>query len=137
MDFDSFPTKRRETTLNLTAMIDIIMVLLLFFITTTTFSKLGIKINQPSSSQSKSVQKIDIMTIEINQKGQFFIDQIPVTEAELKQALTSIKEKNTDIAILLNPDKETQTQYLINAMDCCKEVGIEKISIASKKKNDR
>lgn len=136
MDFDSFPTKRRDITLNLTAMIDIIMVLLLFFITTTTFSKLGIKINQPASSQSKAIEKIDLINVGINKKGQFFIDETPVSQSELKEMLSDMKSENPNIAIVLNPDKETQTQFLIDALDSCKEVGIEKISIASKKKNE-
>ena len=135
-DFDGFVTKRKETTLNLTAMIDIIMVLLLFFITTTSFSKLGVKIQQPSSSHATLVDRRDVAEIGIKKDGQLVYNNNDISEDDLSQVIKIVLQTNPETVMVLNPDRDTPTQYLVDAIDVCKEAGIQKISIAAKKKND-
>jgi len=133
LDIDEFPIKRKETTLNLTAMIDIIMVLLLFFISTTTFSKLGVKINQPVSSQSRSVERRDISEIGIASNGTLYYENQEISKEDLRDLIFMLLKVNPDTVMILNPDKDTPTQFLITVLDVCKEAGIQKISIAAKK----
>ena len=134
-DVDGFPVRRKETTLNLTAMIDVIMVLLLFFITSTTFSKLGVKINQPVSSQTKAVEQKNVSEVGIAKDGSLYFENKPLSTDDLKDILPVLLKSNPDMVMILNPDKDTPTQFLITVLDICKEAGVQKISIASKKKH--
>lgn len=135
-NWDDHSPRREEFHLNLTALIDVVMVILLFFVTSMTFSKVGVKINQPTSSQTQALEKSNIQEVSITKSGQVVVDKQPVTSEEFKALLLELVNINPEIIIILNPDKDTKTQYLMDVLDACKTFGVKRISIATKPKHD-
>lgn len=124
--------KKHKKAVDLTSMIDVIFILLIFFMVSTTFSKLGVSINQPESSQAEKVNPTSVL-VGITKEGAYIFEKEELTEEMLSQLIQAKIQQNKDMVIVLHPDKLTETQHLIGALDVCKEAGATQFSIATKK----
>ena len=124
--------KKPRKTIDLTSMIDVIFILLLFFMVSTTFSKLGIPINQPESSQAERLDPITVL-VGITKEGEYIYENDTLNDETLSQLVEAKLKLNDKTVFVLHPDKETETQHLITALDLCKESGATQFSIATKK----
>lgn len=131
-------SKKKEISLDLTSLIDIIFLLLIFFMVTTTFDKFGgAKIELPKS-QLKEVKNEDIklmllidnekkLSIKINSNGaeKSFSTNIKKIDNDLKNIITNSGEKTLSIL----SDKKIEYGYIISVIEKAKLSGIEKINL--------
>jgi len=131
--------KEESVEVNLTALIDVVFLLLIFFMVTTTFDRHArLKVSLPEASAKASQQQKDPLVLSIDAKGNYFInDRQVVNQAldTLKQALRkSIDNDQTDykdVALVLRADANTPHQAVVRAMDAAAQLGLTKLSIAT------
>lgn len=122
--------KKSNSTIEISSLIDLIFILLLFFIVTTTFKKSTLELNLPKSNVNTVTSQEKTVDIYINKQGQCFINNTPYTLESIGQYLS----KKTNKSVIIFPDKDTKTQYLILVMETLKQANIETVSIATEKK---
>ncbi|RMA93106.1 ExbD/TolR family protein [Hydrogenothermus marinus] len=118
--------------INMTPFVDIILVVLIIFMATATFMVEGkIPLNLPNSktAQKKEIKEKKIQ-ITIKKDGSLFLNGKPITKAQLKEEL---KNKDKDITVVLRSDKDTKFQNVVSVIDICKQSGLEKYMIETKK----
>lgn len=101
--------------INMTPMIDIMLVLMIIFLITAPLITSSIKLNLPKESAS-SLEENDPLTISINQKGEFFLEEKSISSEQLKIHLSSISKENPKQAIHLRADVEVsygKVSYLL------------------------
>jgi biopolymer transport protein ExbD len=134
------PNHQEESVeVNLTALIDVVFLLLIFFMVTTTFDHHArLKVSLPEASAKASQQQKEPLVLSIDAKGNYFINERQVvnqTLDSLKQALRkSIGEQQTDlqdVALVLRADANTPHQAVVRAMDAAAQLGLSKLSIAT------
>jgi biopolymer transport protein ExbD len=131
--------KEESVEVNLTALIDVVFLLLIFFMVTTTFDHHArLKVSLPEASAKASQQQKDPLVLSIDAKGNYFINDRQVvnqTLDTLKQALRkSIADEQTDyadVALVLRADANTPHQAVVRAMDAAAQLGLTKLSIAT------
>jgi biopolymer transport protein ExbD len=118
--------RRRHPVINITSLIDVMFLLLLFFMVTTTFSEHpAIKLELPTARTGEP-SKLEQLTLSIDKKGQMFLNNAPVQEAELRNRLRGAAEK-PDATLVLRADKDAPYGFVIRAMDISRQSGIRRI----------
>jgi biopolymer transport protein ExbD len=132
--------RNKDPDLNITPLIDVVFLLLIFFMVSTTFEKESeISIELPDAS-GKAVKK-ESFTIEvsIDAQGRYFVNQRRVKDSSivtLKQAITQVRGKEKDPQYVISADRNTPHQAVIKAMDAARQLGLYKLTFATKQANE-
>ena len=129
------PNREDNVELNLTPLIDVVFLLLIFFMVSTTFEKQAkLKVQLPDASAQVKAPDEKSITIGIDAKGHYYINdrQVVNTSLEtLKVAITKITNGEKDIVVTLKADAKTPHQSVVTAMDAASQLGLVKLSIAT------
>ena len=125
--------KRRETLgIDLTAVIDIVFILLIFFIVSSVFKKeeLALVLDLPSSNAKSLEVKEDEIFIELN-KDSLAIKGIKVSFDSLEDNLKEIKDiKQT---IVLRIDEKVEYKNVIKVLDLLQKYDLNNLALITKK----
>ena len=119
--------------INMTPFVDIILVILIIFMATATFIvEKKIPLNLPEAKTGGDIQtKSNQLIISITKSGTF-IDNEKVNLKRLKEILSKkVKSKKNSI-IVLRADKDVKFQKVVDVIDICRELGLEKYIVETK-----
>jgi biopolymer transport protein ExbD len=127
---------RTQPEVNLTSLIDVVLLLLIFFMVSTSFVKQSqIAIRLPEAESTAIVdevpQQIDIMITETGTflvNGRELINNRPET---IRNALQKVSAGNNDLPLTISADANAKHQHVVTAMDVAGRLGFTKISIAT------
>ena len=106
---------------NSSSMSDLVFLLLIFFMLTSTLvAPNAIKLLLPSSS-SKTMAK-QTVTVYINDRFQYYVDETPVADDELASVISDRIDGQTDATVVLRSDKTVPVQYVVNVIDAVNEI---------------
>jgi biopolymer transport protein ExbD len=117
--------------INVTPMIDVMLVLLIIFILLTTAAVQGIKVDLPSASSAKTLDVQTSRVIAVSNDGTVSIDAIPVSMAELETQLRGSIAATPDLAVILRGDRAVQYDRVMQVLDICSKVGVPSLGMAS------
>jgi biopolymer transport protein ExbD len=125
--------KARSTLIDITALIDVIFLLLIFFMISTTFiTAPGIHVNLPTADSQPKPERQKPLEVTITEKNQFFLDGRAVEKADLRTALATAPGRNEATALIIKADGKVHHQIVVDVMDAAKQVGIHQLSIATR-----
>lgn len=130
-----------EPEINLTSLIDVVLLLLVFFMITTSFvreSKIGIRLPEASSSQEAMVME-DSMVISVSAQGTYLVNGRQLLDnraGTLESAIRVLAGKNLGGKMTLSADADASHQAVITAMDVAGRLGYVEINIATIKPED-
>ncbi len=119
--------------INITPMLDLAYVLLVIFILMATASVQGIKVDLPKASSAKSLQQPKTIALTVNNQGQIFMDAFPVTLPDLETRLRNAKAANPDVPIVLKGDTTTQYGKVMEVLDMCRQLDLNKVGLVTGK----
>jgi len=127
---------RTSPEVNLTSLIDVVLLLLIFFMVSTSFVKESkITISLPQADNSAIVEEtpgqIDIMITETGTylvNGRELINSRPET---LRNAIQKVSDGNSDLPLTISADANATHQNVVTAMDVAGRLGFVQISIAT------
>ncbi len=127
---------KAEPEVNMTSLIDVVLLLLIFFMVSTSFVKQSqISIRLPEAENAAIVdevpEQIDIM---ITEQGTFLIngrELINNRPETIRNALQKVSGGDTRLPLTISADANARHQYVVTAMDVAGKLGFVKISIAS------
>jgi biopolymer transport protein ExbD len=128
--------KKLMTDINITPFTDVVLVLLIIFIIATPLLNQGkIKINLPETKSSKTENKPMRMTVQVNEEGSIYIDDVkyslPGDVEKLKTKILNTVGNSEDSAVVINGDKNCKYDIIISIIDAIKEIGIKKILLGT------
>ena len=132
----NFRTKNKKALpgFQMTAMMDVIFLLLCFFIATSVFSQweYEIDITLPSAQSGKVPDRLPgEIIINIAKDGRIAINQQDMTLAALKTRLDRLSKYFPGQPVVLRADKETRYDDLIKVIDTCRKADIWNFSMAT------
>ncbi len=127
---------RSQPEVNLTSLIDVVLLLLIFFMVSTSFVKQSqIAINLPQVDSAaiveESPQQIDIM---ITETGTFIVNgrELINNRAEtIRNALQRMSGGDNSLPLTISADANAKHQHVVTAMDVAGRLGFVHISIAT------
>jgi biopolymer transport protein ExbD len=130
-------TQRKKARIEIIPMIDVMMFLLVFFvlISVNVIPALGVKTQQPSSSQAQPLKTKDVQVIlTLSKENAIQVDGQNVDLGNLVKAIKQKANGSDQISIIVNSDKGAEVQTLIDVMDEVKKSGLGKISLAARER---
>ncbi|MGB5721012.1 MAG: biopolymer transporter ExbD [Woeseiaceae bacterium] len=127
---------RTQPEVNLTSLIDVVLLLLIFFMVSTSFvkqSQITIRLPQADSAAfvEEPPQQIDIMITETGTyliNGRELINNRPET---IRNALRKVSVGNNSLPLTISADANAKHQHVVTAMDVAGRLGFTQISIAT------
>ena len=129
--FSSVTSEEEENEINITPMLDVVFIMLIFFIVTASFVKeAGIDVNRPSASTAVMKEKANIL-VAISETGEIWIDRRRVDVRAVRANIERLHAENPQGTVIIQADKESKTDLLIQVMDAARQAGIYDVSIAA------
>lgn len=127
---------RTQPEVNLTSLIDVVLLLLIFFMVSTSFVKQSqINISLPEAESATVVdeppEKIDVMITATGVylvNGRELINNRPET---IRNALQKVSDGNNRLPMTISADANAKHQHVVTAMDVAGRLGFTQISIAT------
>jgi biopolymer transport protein ExbD len=127
---------KEEPEVNMTSLIDVVLLLLIFFMVSTSFvkqSQISISLPQADSSAivEEAPQQLDIM---ITEQGTFLVNGRELVNNRpetIRNALQKVSGGNTQLPLTISADANARHQFVVTAMDVAGKLGFVKISIAT------
>lgn len=128
--------QRTQPEVNLTSLIDVVLLLLIFFMVSTSFvkqSQISIRLPEADSATQteEPAEQIDIM---ITESGTFLINgrELINNRAEtIRNALRKVSGGNNVLPLTISADANAKHQYVVTAMDVAGRLGFTQINIAT------
>ncbi|KAF0806103.1 transport protein ExbD [Alcanivorax sp. S71-1-4] len=117
--------------INITPLVDVLMVVLVMFILTATAQVAGIRVDLPKASSSVSLSESKTKAISINDVGQVFLDAYPVTLPELEDRLRTEKALNPDFPVVVRGDAVVQYQKVIEVLDLLRRLELTQVGLVT------
>lgn len=127
---------RKKARIEIIPMIDVMMFLLVFFVLISlhVIPALGLKTQLPGASQPDRLEIKRHLVVTVAAGGRIQLDGGDYSIDALRQALTTIRQQNRDVDVVINGDKDALIQNLVDVMDAAKSAGIASIAIAAIRK---
>ena len=127
-----FRTKKRALgRIEITPLIDVVLLLLLFFMISTTFvTTPGIKVKLPQAATQAATREQDIVVV-VTEEGQLYFNNRRVTLDRLRLGLKEEVSKGGKDLLIVKADKESKHGRVVEVMDLARQVGISRIAIAT------
>ena len=129
-------TQRKKARIEIIPMIDVMMFLVFFvLISVNVIPALGIKTQQPNSSQVQQLRTKDVQVVVT--LGKENVIQVDGKDVEIKDLSAAVKRKAgtaEQIAVIVNSDKGAEVQTLVDVMDEIKKSGLGKVSLAARER---
>lgn len=129
-------SNRSEPEVNLTSLIDVILLLLVFFMVTTSFvreSELTIRLPEVTDEARSVVEKGDL-EITITANGAYFVNNRALVDdrpATLRAAIVKSMPDVNARRVTILADSQAAHQSVVTAMDMAGKLGFVEISIAT------
>jgi biopolymer transport protein TolR len=126
------PGKYARTTLseiNVTPLVDVMLVLLIIFMITAPMLQQGIDVNLPVATGAPQPQQTNQVILTITKKGDIYLNQTGYTLAALRPKLKALYKARRSREIYLQADADVPYGTVIHVMDEIKKAGIVKLGM--------
>ncbi len=129
--FSAGQTQEDDSAIDLTPMLDVVFIMLIFFIVTASFVKeAGIDITRPKAETADKQDKANIF-IALSPNGEIWIDRKRIAPAQLRPVIEKLKAENPQGSIIIQADRESRSEQLMQVMDAARDAGITDVAIAA------
>ncbi len=115
--------------IDIAPLIDVVFQLLIFFMLSSSFTfQSGINVKLPKAVTSDIIKE-ENMVVTITDDDVIYLNGKITTFKELSKILS--EKKNADNPILIKADRRARVGSVVNVWDLCRNLGIEKVNIAT------
>lgn len=122
---------RRElnSRINVTPLVDVMLVLLIVFILTAQFLSVGVPLSLPKTDANAMSAEQDEITVSVNQDGTVFLQETEMTLDELKTRLIALAANGYDERINIRGDKDGDYGPVMKVMATINAAGFTNIGL--------
>ncbi len=115
--------------INITPLVDVILVLLIIFMVTAPMLQMGIDVNLPRVKAKTVDVGEEKLILTINSGEEIFINKYKTSITGLKAKLESIFSSRIDREIFMRADKEVPYGFVVRVMSEVRKAGVDKLGM--------
>jgi len=116
--------------INVTPLVDVMLVLLIIFMVTAPMLHQGISVALPKTATTNLQSTLeDPIVLSISRDGLYYINETPVARGLLKDRLRAILRGHKEKAVLLKADRGLSYGTVIETLDLLNRMGIESLGM--------
>ncbi len=127
----SEPNDEVMSEINMTPLVDVMLVLLIIFIITVPAMKHAVSIDLPRANSQPQTTKPLTLRLSVDASGQYFLNEEPSSDEAVNNQLQSAAQQVTQPELHINGDKAVRYERVVQAMAAAQRAGIKKISFVT------
>lgn len=134
MAFGGFDNNRQGAPMadiNVTPMVDVMLVLLVIFIITAPLFTHAVKLDLPAATSAPAPEKPETVTLSIDASGSVFWNDTPVSQADLPARMAAAAQKQPQPELQLRADKATRYEVIAQVMAAAQTNGLTKLGFVT------
>ena len=128
-DFDD--DKDSMSDINMTPLVDVMLVLLIIFIIAVPVITHSVKVDLPRADNAVNEIKPETVNLSVTADGKVHWDESDVSEAELDQRLAAAATKQPQPEIHIRGDRKVEYEHVMRVMAAVQRAGILKLGFVS------
>ena len=117
--------------INVTPMVDVMLVLLVIFILTAPLMASSIKLDLPKTDAAKVSETPKFVTLVVDKTSQIFLNDKPIALNALKASLTQTATLNPDTEVQLRADAAVPYGKIVEVMGAAQKAGLNRIGFVA------
>ena len=125
-----------KSDINMTPMIDVLLVLIIIFMVITPLTPKGLEAlvpQPPPPNQPPNTSDQRTVVIVIDKDHSLAINQEPIQESQLQERLSDIFKTRAERVVFVKGDPSLEFQYVAKAIDIAHGAGIDKVGLMTAK----
>lgn len=122
---------RPMSEINMTPLIDVMLVLLVIFIITAPLMTSSLKLDLPKTEGAKPSEAANIITLAINPSGQFFFGDEPLTPAQLLPRIKAAAARDAQMEVQLRADQTVPYGKVAELIGLVQDAGLSRIGFVT------
>jgi biopolymer transport protein ExbD len=131
MSFEVSDSDEVMNEINMTPLVDVMLVLLIVFIITIPVVQHAVKVELPRASSQLAKTPPDRLQLAIDAQGQFFLGQQPVAAEALESALRAHAARQPQPPLYIRGDKKVPYEHVAQAMTAAQRAGLNQIGFVT------
>jgi biopolymer transport protein TolR len=132
-------SQRDATTIsqiNVTPLVDVMLVLLVIFMVTAPIIQQGVQVNLPQAKAGAIPGTEELLVVTIAKNGKVYLNDNPMTLAELGAKLRAIRKLQADKQVYLRADQDVRYGLVMKTIAEIKQAGIERLGMVTRPSSD-
>lgn len=121
--------------INMTPMVDIMLVLLIIFIITVPVMKHSVNIDLPRASNEAQNIKPETVRLSVDAEGSYFLNEVKIADEDLAPRLQAAAARVPQPDLHIRGDKSVRYERVAQAMAAAQQSGLRKIGFITEPKN--
>lgn len=122
--------------INMTPLVDVMLVLLIIFIITAPLMTHSVKVELPRASSTPTPEKPMTLQVAINAENTVFVGSEAVDRSVLEQKFRDAVAQDANVEMHLKADKATRYESVAETMSAARRAGLTKIGFVTQPGND-
>ncbi len=120
--------------INMTPLVDVMLVLLIIFIITVPVMKHAVNIDLPQASSERELTKPETIVLSITADGAYHWNDQKIGDADLEPRLAAEAAKTPQPELHIRGDKDVRYERVAQAMSAARDAGVRKIGFVTEPK---
>ena len=123
--------------INVTPLVDVMLVLLVIFMVTAPLLHQGVEVKLPKSvSQNLPRSPEDPLILSITKSQAYYLNETPIPRGQLRDRLRAILRNRRDKAVYLKADRNLPYGVVVETMDTLNRLGVESLGMVTELKSE-
>ena len=118
--------------INITPLVDVMLVLLVIFMVTAPIIQQGVQVNLPQTKASAIAGSEEPLIVTVAKDGKIYLNDNVIGLADLGPKLTAIRKLQADKQVYLRADQDVRYGTVMKTIAEIKQAGIEKLGMVSR-----
>jgi len=118
--------------INVTPLVDVMLVLLVIFMVTAPIIQQGVQVNLPQAKAGAIPGTEELLVVTVAKNGKIYLNDNPMTLSELGGKLRAIRKLQADKQVYLRADQEVRYGVVMKTIAEIKQAGIEKLGMVTR-----
>jgi biopolymer transport protein TolR len=123
--------------INVTPLVDVMLVLLVIFMVTAPLLHQGVEVKLPKSvAQNLPKSPEDPLILSITKSQLYYLNETPIPRAQLRERLKLMLKNRRDKAVYLKADRNLSYGVVVETMDLLNRIGVESLGMVTELKSE-